>query len=235
MVTSSRRGGSHASTRPVPSDPLAKKLKLYSPPRRRSPFTSPIQRARRPGSVSASQSSSIPVSKRPSIRTMPFAFGSSQAAQDAVACSVAHGLVLLHPRGRSGASPRDSAGTHESSVGVVCRATVRSPRRRSSQPTRVVVESSLLSADERTRMAIGIRIKLPGITQEQFDTAHDDINPTRTPPTGSFSMRPARLTAAPACPHICRPTRNSAGNPQLLTKWPNHQRLPRKRVRPRGV
>lgn len=29
-------------------------------------------------------------------------------------------------------------------------------------------------------MAIGIRIKLPGITQEQFDTAHDHINPTRT-------------------------------------------------------
>ena len=26
MFTSSRRGGSHASTRPVPSDPLAKKL-----------------------------------------------------------------------------------------------------------------------------------------------------------------------------------------------------------------
>ena len=33
-------------------------------------------------------------------------------------------------------------------------------------------------------MAIGIRIKLPGITQEQFDTAHDHINPTRTPPKG---------------------------------------------------
>ena len=33
-------------------------------------------------------------------------------------------------------------------------------------------------------MAIGIRIKLPGITQEQFDTVHDEINPTRTPPKG---------------------------------------------------
>ena len=33
-------------------------------------------------------------------------------------------------------------------------------------------------------MAIGIRIKLPGITQEQFDRAHDEINPDRTPPQG---------------------------------------------------
>jgi hypothetical protein len=33
-------------------------------------------------------------------------------------------------------------------------------------------------------MAIGIRIKLPGITQEQFDAAHDHINPTRTAPKG---------------------------------------------------
>jgi hypothetical protein len=33
-------------------------------------------------------------------------------------------------------------------------------------------------------MAIGIRIKLPGITQEQFDKAHDHINPDRTSPQG---------------------------------------------------
>jgi hypothetical protein len=33
-------------------------------------------------------------------------------------------------------------------------------------------------------MAIGIRIKLPGITQEQFDKGHDQINPERTPPAG---------------------------------------------------
>ena len=33
-------------------------------------------------------------------------------------------------------------------------------------------------------MAIGIRIKIPGITQEQFDAAHDHINPTRTAPKG---------------------------------------------------
>ena len=33
-------------------------------------------------------------------------------------------------------------------------------------------------------MAIGIRIKLQGITQEQFDTAHDHINPDRTAPKG---------------------------------------------------
>ncbi len=31
---------------------------------------------------------------------------------------------------------------------------------------------------------IGIRIKLPGVTQEQFDAAHDEINPERTPPKG---------------------------------------------------
>ena len=33
-------------------------------------------------------------------------------------------------------------------------------------------------------MAVGIRIKLPGVTQEQFDAAHDHINPDRTPPQG---------------------------------------------------
>src|SRR4051794_40447037 len=37
---------------------------------------------------------------------------------------------------------------------------------------------------ERLRMAIGIRIKLPGVTQEQFDQAHDHANPDRTPPNG---------------------------------------------------
>ena len=33
-------------------------------------------------------------------------------------------------------------------------------------------------------MAVGIRIKLAGITQEQFDSVHDQINPERTPPKG---------------------------------------------------
>jgi hypothetical protein len=33
-------------------------------------------------------------------------------------------------------------------------------------------------------MAVGIRIKLAGITQEQFDHAHDHINPDRTLPKG---------------------------------------------------
>lgn len=33
-------------------------------------------------------------------------------------------------------------------------------------------------------MAVGIRIKLAGITQAQFDAAHDHINPDRTPPKG---------------------------------------------------
>jgi len=31
---------------------------------------------------------------------------------------------------------------------------------------------------------IGIRIKLAGITQEQFDHAHDHVNPDRTTPKG---------------------------------------------------
>jgi hypothetical protein len=33
-------------------------------------------------------------------------------------------------------------------------------------------------------LAIGIRIKLPGVTQEQFDAAHDQINPDRSSPPG---------------------------------------------------
>ena len=33
-------------------------------------------------------------------------------------------------------------------------------------------------------MPIGIRIKLPGITQEQFEFAHDHINPERVAPKG---------------------------------------------------
>jgi hypothetical protein len=33
-------------------------------------------------------------------------------------------------------------------------------------------------------MAVGIRIKLPGITAEQFDQIHDEVNPDRTPPKG---------------------------------------------------
>src|SRR5215212_11134413 len=33
-------------------------------------------------------------------------------------------------------------------------------------------------------MAVGIRIKLAGITEEQFDHVHDQANPDRTPPKG---------------------------------------------------
>ena len=33
-------------------------------------------------------------------------------------------------------------------------------------------------------MAIGIRIKLPGVTQEQFDAAQAHINPDRSVPQG---------------------------------------------------
>jgi hypothetical protein len=33
-------------------------------------------------------------------------------------------------------------------------------------------------------VAVGIRIKLRGVTQEQFDAAHDHINPDRSTPQG---------------------------------------------------
>ncbi|HJQ51293.1 MAG TPA: hypothetical protein VJ838_12340 [Gaiellaceae bacterium] len=33
-------------------------------------------------------------------------------------------------------------------------------------------------------MAVGIRIKIPGVTQEQFDAAHEHINPERSAPQG---------------------------------------------------
>lgn len=33
-------------------------------------------------------------------------------------------------------------------------------------------------------MAVGIRIKLPGVTQEEFDNVHDHVNPERTLPKG---------------------------------------------------
>ena len=33
-------------------------------------------------------------------------------------------------------------------------------------------------------MAVGIRIKLPGMTQAEFDAGHDQINPDRSPPPG---------------------------------------------------
>src|SRR5947199_10050739 len=52
----------------------------------------------------------------------------------------------------------------------------RRPRRRG------VALSSLPKA--RLSMAVGIRIKLAGITQEQFDQVHDHVNPDRTPPKG---------------------------------------------------
>jgi hypothetical protein len=33
-------------------------------------------------------------------------------------------------------------------------------------------------------VTVGIRIKLPGVTQEAFDTVHDHINPSRESPKG---------------------------------------------------
>ncbi len=38
--------------------------------------------------------------------------------------------------------------------------------------------------EPRLTLAVGIRIKLLGITEEQFDKGHDQINPDRTPPKG---------------------------------------------------
>ncbi len=33
-------------------------------------------------------------------------------------------------------------------------------------------------------MTIGIRLKLPGVTQEQFDAVHEHVNPERNPSEG---------------------------------------------------
>jgi len=33
-------------------------------------------------------------------------------------------------------------------------------------------------------LTVGIRIKMAGLTKEQFDAAHDHVNPDRTPPPG---------------------------------------------------
>jgi hypothetical protein len=33
-------------------------------------------------------------------------------------------------------------------------------------------------------MTIGIRLKLPGITQDQFDAVQEHVNPERNPPKG---------------------------------------------------
>ena len=94
-----RFGGSHASTRPVPSQPLAWKRARNSPPSRRSPSTSPSQRARRRGSVSADHRSSISVSKRSSMRTMPVPSADRRLPRirTTVPCLARH-VVLLRSR-----------------------------------------------------------------------------------------------------------------------------------------
>jgi hypothetical protein len=43
---------------------------------------------------------------------------------------------------------------------------------------------SVRQLEEELAMAIGIRIKLAGVTQEQFDAAHAHINPDRSNPQG---------------------------------------------------
>jgi quinol monooxygenase YgiN len=40
------------------------------------------------------------------------------------------------------------------------------------------------STEERVGMAIGIRIKFPGVTQEQFDEVNKHVDPASNPPTG---------------------------------------------------
>jgi hypothetical protein len=42
----------------------------------------------------------------------------------------------------------------------------------------------LLSIESGFAVAVGIRIKLAGISQEQFDRVHDHVNPDRTRPKG---------------------------------------------------
>ena len=93
-----RFGGSHASTRPVPSQPLAKKRARNSPPTRRSPSTSPSQRARRAVS-SADHRSSTCVSKRSSMRTMPVPSAARRLPRiAATAPDVARHSMLLRSR-----------------------------------------------------------------------------------------------------------------------------------------
>jgi hypothetical protein len=41
-----------------------------------------------------------------------------------------------------------------------------------------------LSTSKEVGLAVGIRIKLLGVTQEQFDAAHDHVNPERCAPPG---------------------------------------------------
>src|SRR5947209_20247026 len=43
---------------------------------------------------------------------------------------------------------------------------------------------SVPQLEEELAVAIGIRIKLAGVTEEQFDAAHDHINPDRSNPQG---------------------------------------------------
>ena len=70
-VTSKCRGRTHFSIRPRPFHSLAKTNAVNSPPSRRSPWTFPYQRARRCESVIADQRSSISVSNRALMRTVP--------------------------------------------------------------------------------------------------------------------------------------------------------------------
>jgi hypothetical protein len=64
-------------------------------------------------------------------------------------------------------------------------------------------------------MAVGIRIKLAGITQEQFDHAHDHINPDRTLPKGLLFHASGAIDGgwglAPAAPTILRRVRPRVG------------------------
>jgi hypothetical protein len=48
----------------------------------------------------------------------------------------------------------------------------------------LVVQSRPVTQRKGVLLAIGIRLKLPGVSQEQFDAAHDQINPDRSSPPG---------------------------------------------------
>src|ERR1700678_3173804 len=71
VVTRKCRGGSHTSMRPRPSHWLPWTKAVNSPPTRRSPSTLPYQRAKRSGSMSADQTSSMSDSYLLFIRTTP--------------------------------------------------------------------------------------------------------------------------------------------------------------------
>src|SRR5256885_4905795 len=65
---------------------------------------------------------------------------------------------------------------------TLAHAVVALPGRRVSAASRRRVALSIIREGGTTLLAVGIRIKLPGVTKEQFDAAHDHINQDRSSP-----------------------------------------------------